>query len=490
MITKENTVSLEEYFLPYYNEIIGNGQTFETPFGKKAICYADWTASGRLYQPIEDKITHQFGPFVANTHTETNVTGKTMTEAYHTAKKIIKKHVNANENDVLLFEGTGMTGAICKLQRILGLSINANFKTNINSSDRPVVFITHMEHHSNHTSWEETLAEVVIVPPNEHGDVCPDSLESLLEKYKERSVKIGSFTACSNVSGVKTPYYELAKVMHKYNGYCFVDFSASAPYESMNMHPEDPNEALDAIFFSPHKFLGGPSSTGIVIFNKYLYKKEVPDRPGGGTVNWTNPWGGKSYIDDIEVREDGGTPGFLQAIRAALAIKLKEKMGIDHIEMREKEIVEMVFKRVGNNKKITLLEPDKKDRLPIFSFYVSTVHHNLVVKLLNDVHGIQVRGGCSCAGTYGHYLLNINQEYSKKITDEIDKGNFIVKPGWIRVSFHPTTKTEEIHYVFDCIEDIIDHIEDYQEEYDYCPSSNEFKHKDEVNLQPNHWFEL
>ncbi|WP_462410447.1 aminotransferase class V-fold PLP-dependent enzyme [Neobacillus sp. Marseille-QA0830] len=494
MITKENTTSLEEYFRPYYDGIIGNTQTFISPFGQKRICYADWIASGRLYQPIEEKIAHQLGPFVANTHTETNVTGKAMTDAYHSAKEIIKKHVNANADDVLLFEGTGMTGAICKLQRILGLSVNEGLKNKIkvDHSDRPVVFITHMEHHSNHTSWEETLAEVVIVPPNDHGDVCPDSLENLLKKYKERTIKIGSFTACSNVTGVQTPYYELAKRMHKYHGYCFVDFSASAPYVSMDMHPQDTNERLDAIFFSPHKFLGGPSSSGIVIFNKRLYQKEIPDKPGGGTVNWTNPWGGKSYIDDIEVREDGGTPGFLQAIRAGLAIKLKEKMGIENIKKREQEIIETVFNRVHNNEKITLLEPDKQVRLPIFSFYVKNVHHNLIVKLLNDVHGIQVRGGCSCAGTYGHYLLNITQDSSKRITDEIDKGNLILKPGWIRISFHPTTKTEEIHYVFDCVEDVIDHIKDYKEEYYYCPESNEFKHKKELkmNLQIHEWFEL
>ena len=398
--------TLQTDFQTFKKGIIGNNEFFKTPFGEKKICYADWTASGRLYRPIEEKIMEQFGPYIANTHTETNVTGKAMTQAYHKAKQIIKNHVNANENDVLLFEGTGMTGAICKLQRILGLSVNERIKQKLqlNEKKRPVVFITHMEHHSNHTTWEETIAEVVIIPPDSNGDVSAASLESLLIKYQDRDVKIGSFTSCSNVTGIYTPFHELAKMMHKYGGYCFVDFSASAPYIDINMHPEDPSASLDAISFSPHKFLGGPASSGLVIFSKELYSNQIPDRPGGGTVNWTNPWGGKSYIDKIEDREDGGTPGFIQAIRAALAIKLKEKMGTDKIQKKDKELLTILFDRLQKNPRIKILEEEKKHRLPIISFYAEGIHYNLIVKLLNDVHGIQVRGGCSCAGTYGHYL--------------------------------------------------------------------------------------
>lgn len=484
--------NLEEYFNPFYQEIIGRNQTFQTPYGEKRICYADWTASGRLYKSIEEKITHQFGSFVANTHTETNITGKTMTEAYHLAKKIIKQHCHANEKDVLLFEGTGMTGAICKLQRLLSLSVHERYKQGlqIEEQKRPVVFISHMEHHSNQTTWEETLADVVVVPPNIHGDVCPNALEITLKRYQHRPLKIGAFTACSNVTGLQTPYHHLARVMHKNGGLCFIDFSASAPYVAIDMHPSNPADALDAVFLSPHKFLGGPGSSGVVIFSEDLYKNFIPDRPGGGTVKWTNPWGGKSYHHDIEEREDGGTPGFLQAIRAALAVKLKEKMGVENMLIREKALLDILFARLEQNKRVIILEGHKKQRLPIVSFYVKNLHHNLIVKLLNDVHGVQVRGGCSCAGTYGHHLLQIGKHASKKITDEIDKGNLYGKPGWVRISLHPTTRTEEVHGIADSINDVVHNIDFYKKNYRYVHESNEFKHFRELENLKEEWFEL
>jgi selenocysteine lyase/cysteine desulfurase len=481
---------LENYFQSFKDGIIGNDESFQSPFGRKTIFYADWTASGRLYRPIEEKVMNLFGPYIANTHTETNITGKTMTEAYQIAKRIIKEHVNAGKNDILLVEGTGMTGALCKFQRILGLSVNERIKSQIKmvERDRPIVFVTHMEHHSNHTTWEETIADVVVVPPNENGEVSIYHLEQLLKDYQHRPLKIGAFTACSNVTGIQTPYHELAKVMHQYGGYCFVDFSASAPYVDINMHPIDQAASLDAIFFSPHKFLGGPASTGIAIFSINLYGNQVPDYPGGGTVNWTNPWGGKSYINNIEDREDGGTPGFIQTIRAALSIKLKEKMGTKHIQDREKELLELLFKGLEKNAKIKILEGEKKERLPILSFYVEGVHHHLLVKLLNDLHGIQVRGGCSCAGTYGHFLLNIEKDQSKVLTNEIDKGNYRVKPGWVRVSLHPTMTYEDVHYLIDSINDVINHVEFYKEDYHYNLDANEFIHKNEVELLTKEWF--
>ncbi|QST02146.1 aminotransferase class V-fold PLP-dependent enzyme (plasmid) [Pontibacillus sp. ALD_SL1] len=472
--------------------IIGQDTVFETPFGRKRLLYADWTASGRLYQPIEEKMAYKFGPFVANTHTETNVTGTRMTKSYEEAKTIIKKHVNAEDEDVLLFEGTGMTGALCKFQRLLGLTVHERYKERVllSESERPVVFVTHMEHHSNQTTWEETLADVVIAPVNDQGDVCPEKLERVLREYQNRKLKIGSFTACSNVTGIETPYRELAKVMHAYDGYCFVDFAASAPYVEIDMNPEEKGAHLDAIFFSPHKFLGGPGSSGIVIFKRELYENEIPERAGGGTVHWTNPWGEKSFIVDPEEREDGGTPGFMQAIRAALAIRLKEQMGVSAIKEKDTRLLDGLFQRLQGIGGIKILEERKKERLPIVSFYSETVHHNLLVKLLNDVHGIQVRGGCSCAGTYGHYMLNIGQEQSRKITSEIDRQNHYVKPGWVRVSLHPTMGLEDVHYISDGIEDIVGRANQYEKLYRYDSRTNGFLHENEKDIAVNEWFTL
>ena len=483
---------LDRHFQFFRNNIIGNEQMFHTRYGKKRVHYADWTASGRLYKPIEERILYQFGPFVANTHTETNVTGKSMTWAYHEAKDIIKKHVHASDNDVLFFEGTGMTGSLYKIQRILGLTLHEKYKNmkEIIELKKPVVFITHMEHHSNQISWDETIADVVVIPPDSYGEVSPRMLEREIKRYKDRPMKIGSFSACSNVTGIQTPYHQLAEVMHRYGGICFVDFSASAPYITIDMHPENPMEDLDGIFFSPHKFLGGPGTMGVAVISKKLYCNKIPDRPGGGTVYWTNPWGGKSYISDIEEREDGGTPGFLQAIRTALAIRLKEEMGSENMIAQDKNLMNLLFERLDINKKIIMLEENKKERLPIVSFYVDGLHHQLIVKLLNDVHGIQVRGGCSCAGTYGHYLLKIGKEHSQSITDEIDKGEFSVKPGWVRVSLHPTMTEKEVLYIGDGICDVVNQINQYKDDYRYIHESNDFQHKNELNIDYDSWFKL
>ena len=487
MITTEKKLAtpLEQYFQQFRQNIIGIDQEFVSPFGKKKIIYTDWTASGRLYGPIEEKMTREFGPFVANTHTETTVSGTAMTMAYHHARNIIKHHVNANTDDVIITDGSGMTGVVNKFQRILGLKLPENLKpfTNIPAEKRPIVFITHMEHHSNQTSWLETIADLVVVPPCEKGLFCLNNFKDLLEQYKERTIKIASITSCSNVTGIKTPYHEAAKLIHQYNGVCFVDFACSGPYVKIDMHPEDPESYLDAIFLSPHKFLGGPGTSGVLVFNKKLYKNMIPDNPGGGTVSWTNPWGEHKYIESIEDREDGGTPGFLQVIKTALAIQLKEKMGIDNILQREKEIVDFVFEALEGQANIQILANQHKNRLGVISFYIDELHFNLGVKLLNDKFGIQTRGGCSCAGTYGHYLLHVDQETSHNLICQIDSGDLIQKPGWIRMSIHPTTTNAEIAFVCDSIKSLAQNHQEWAADYRYNRSSNEFIHRDAKPLE-------
>jgi selenocysteine lyase/cysteine desulfurase len=481
--TKET--ALEQYFQQFRKNIIGIEQEFESPFGRKKIIYTDWTASGRLYRPIEEKLMNAFGPFVANTHTETTVSGTAMTKAYHHARNIIKQHVNANQNDVLITDGTGMTGVVNKFQRILGIKVPENLKDfiAIPIEKKPVVFISHMEHHSNQTSWLETIADVEVIPSTEDGLFSLENLKVLLEKYKERTLKIASITSCSNVTGIRTPYHEAAKMMHQHNGVCFVDFACSGPYVSIDMHPEDEEAYLDAIFFSPHKFLGGPGTSGVLVFNKKLYNNMVPDCPGGGTVSWTNPWGEHKYIDNIEDREDGGTPGFLQVIKTALAIQLKDEMGIDNILKREHEIVEYVFDSLQNVPNIKILAGQHQERLGVISFFIDDLHFNLGVKLLNDRFGIQTRGGCSCAGTYGHFLLHVDQETSHKLVNEISLGDLIRKPGWIRMSIHPTTTSSEIEYVCNAIKSLAENHKEWALEYRYDSETNEFIHQQATSFE-------
>jgi selenocysteine lyase/cysteine desulfurase len=487
-------INLEKYFKVFRENTIGYKQRYQSPYGQKTMLYADWMGSGRLYLPIEKTMINSIGPFIGNTHTEASENGRLMTRAYALAHQKIKEYVGAGDGDVILTTGFGMTGAIVKFQRILGMKICGELSNHkcLKESEKPVVIVTHMEHHSNQTTWYETNADVVVVEPGENMLVDLNKLEEVLKKYKDRKKKIGSFTACSNVTGIRTPYHEMARMMHEYGGLAFIDFAASAPYDEINMHPDDPFEKLDAIFFSPHKFLGGPGSSGVLVFDSSLYHSKIPDQPGGGTVDWTNPWGEYKYIDNIEIREDGGTPGFLQAMRTALALELKNQMGITKMHQRETELVAIAFSELRQIPGLHLLAENTKDRLGIISFYIDSIHYNLIVKLLSDRFGVQVRGGCVCAGTYGHYLLNVSHEKSKQITDKINQCDLSEKPGWVRLSIHPTLKNEELYYIIDAIKQIQRNHLEWAKDYSYDRRTNEFMYNKSINdsINVESWFNL
>ena len=483
-------------FAPVREQIIGIRQTFESPYGPQMLIYGDWTASGRLYGPIEDRIRRELGPFVANTHTETTLSGRLMTLAYHEAKHLIKQEIHAGEEDVLLFTGSGMTAAINKLQRIMGLRIPERSRdylaapvlagsddswshrnpAGLPEARRPVVFITHMEHHSNHTSWLETFADLEIIRPTPDGLVDLTHLGELLDQYRHRQLKIASVTACSNITGIQTPYHDIARIMHEAGGLVFVDFACSGPYVEVNMNPEAPGEYLDAVFFSPHKFLGGPGTPGLLVFKSSLYRNQVPDHPGGGTVTFTNPWKVRRYIEDIEAREDGGTPPFLQAIRAAMAFQLKRDMQPERILQREHVLMDQLFSHLDAIPNLQLLASQHRDRLGILSFTIPGLHYHLAVQLLNDRFGIQTRGGCACAGTYGHYLLGIDEQASAVIDGEVLQGNYMRRPGFVRLSIHPTWLEEEAFIVADAIRQVAEHHEEWAADYTYVPERNEFVH--------------
>jgi len=510
------TPILQSFFSRFRSNTIGHQQTFESPFGKKEILYADWAASGRAYRPIEEYMQTAILPFVANTHTETTVTGTLMSKAYEEAKFIIKEHVRANTEDVLVFCGSGTTAAVNKLQRILGLRIPERLRDYVQKAElanpgtahagvvcedvcahlqldedsRPVVFVTHMEHHSNQVSWLETIATVEIIKAGENGNVDLVHFRSLLEQFAHRKNKIAAITACSNVTGIETPYYEIAKLVHEYGGLCFVDFGCSAPYIQIDMHAGKGMD-LDAIFFSPHKFLGGPGTPGVLVFNKKIYTNSIPDQPGGGTLVYSNPWKEHEYTTDIEHREDGGTPPILQAIKAAMCVRLKEEMGIENIRNREEEIVRIIFDRFSTIKNIEVLEGGIKNRLGVISFIVHDANHNLVVKLLNDRFGIQTRGGCSCAGTYGHLLLQVDEATSHEIWSSIRAGDLSRKPGWIRLSIHPTMSNTEIDFIMEAIELTAAYFPLWMKDYDYDPASNEYTFRGNENKGENdieEWF--
>lgn len=508
----------EAYFSKFREKIVGIDQSFETPYGEQKIVYADWIASGRLYSDIEDKVRNEILPFVGNTHTETTVTGTAMTRAYHHAKENIKKHVNAKEDDVLLFAGSGMTGAITKLQRILGLKVPDRVRdyapdlgkkesifdkltgrksarlVSCKEKDRPIVFITHMEHHSNHTSWMETIADLEIIQPDDKGEVDLDHFAELLKKYRKRKYKIASVTACSNVTGIETPYKEIAKMIHAEKGMCFVDFACSGPYVEIDMHPEEEGAHLDAVFISPHKFLGGPGTPGIAIFNSNMYHNRAPDVPGGGTVVFTSPFFEHRYTPNIEDREDGGTPPFIQGIRAALAFNLKAEMGVENMIKREHALVHRFMDGLGKIEGLSILAGEHRERLGAISFCLDDLHFNLAVRILNDRYGIQSRGGCACAGTYGHYLLNLDVNQSKDIESRILSGDLSIRPGWVRVSIHPTMLDEEVDYIVQAIQEMIKNADEWSKDYQYNKKTNEYDYIGENKIlqddRMEKWFSL
>ncbi|MNQ34046.1 putative cysteine desulfurase [compost metagenome] len=493
ILTENSLSALEYYFSSFRENTIGIDHSLETVVGKQKLLYADWMECGRLYAPIEDIVQNKISTMISTANSHSNETGKASRYAYQHAQELIKMYVNASESDVLVATGTSTIDAVSKLQRIMGLRSPDNI-INVKllyDSERPVVFITHMEHHSNQVSWMETIADVVILPADKNLLVDPEILSEALKKYSDRNLKIGSFTACSNVTGIITPYYELAKIMHQHGGLCFVDFTASAPYVKIDMHPENQEEYLDAIFFSPYKFLGGPGTSGILVFNKKLYQSNYPDNPGGENVKWTNPWGGYQYYDTIEIKEDSGTPGFLQVIRTALCFELKEKMGIENIKNREHELLSLCYDYFEMIPSAYILGDKDVERIGCLSFGIFNVHYNLIVRLLNDRFGIQASGGWSCASTYAHYLFDINEDESKTITNEIRQEDFTNMPGWVRLSLHPITTNEELIFICNAINEIANNYQDWQKSYKYNSSNNEFEllsGEETIYLDVEKWF--
>jgi selenocysteine lyase/cysteine desulfurase len=491
---KAETTTLESFFAPFRKNIIGDHQCFVSSFGPKEIVYADWTATGRAYAPIEEHIQKEILPFVGNTHTETTVTGTLMSKAYEKAKEIIKEHVGATREDILIFCGSGMTAAVNKLQRILGWRMPKGMEdVQINEALRPVVFVTHMEHHSNQISWLETIATVEIIDAGEDGNVDLDHFRRLLEKYRHRQTLVAAVTACSNVTGIQTPYHAIAEIIHAYGGWCFVDFASSAPYVDIQMHPEGEAGHLDAIYFSSHKFLGGPGTPGVLIFHQKLYNNAVPDQPGGGTIIYSNPWKEHAYVDAIEQREDGGTPPFLGAIKTALCVRLKDQMGVGNMLLREQDILEVIFERFSHLDNVHVLEGAARERLGVISFIVEGTPHNLVVQILNDRFGIQMRGGCSCAGTYGHHLLRVDETRSHAIRRAIRAGDLSQKPGWVRLSIHPTMSDAQVDYIMDAIELTAYHALEWMKDYVHDPHTDVYTYRGSESTEQSRvdqWFDV
>ncbi len=447
-----------EFWQIVREHVVGANAYIDTPFGKRVLLYADHTASGRAVSFIEEYVASLF-PYYGNTHTDDDFTGNFSTSALETAMSTIKRLVHAGDHHKLILAGSGATGAIERLQQILGVYIPPATRERLGTvptDARPVVFVGPYEHHSNEVTWRECFAEVVEIGLTTDGLIDLEDLEQKLENpaYQKRQ-RIGSFSAASNVSGVRSDVYAIARILHKHGALAFFDFAALAPYASIDVN-RDKESYFDAIFFSPHKFIGGPGSSGILIIHDGIYRSDLPPtHGGGGTVDFVNQFE-QHYLSSIEGREMAGTPGIPQVWKAALVMELKEAMNPAAIEERERELTLRVHQRISSDPNIEIIGTAKpENRIGILSFLIrdrsSYLHPRFVARLLNDLFGIQSRGGCSCAGPYGHRLLSIGDERSEQYRRLILQGKCGMKPGWTRVSLHFLMTDAEIDFLCDAL---------------------------------------
>jgi selenocysteine lyase/cysteine desulfurase len=469
--------------------VIGAGAKVPGPLGERPLRYFDFIASGRFHRDVEEELAERVLPFMANTHTDSSYCGRYMTECYEKAFRRIAGYVGASGDDVVIPVGSGSTGAINRLITVLGLRIPDQLEErhhllrHVPDEERPVIFRSLMEHHSNDIAWRETIGDLVYVDFDPDGRISASDLDRKLEAHADRSWKIGSFSAASNVTGILNDVHGLARVLHRHGASAFFDFAAAGPYVDVDMHPAgDPGGGLDAVFFSVHKFLGGPRTPGLLVASRKLFTNRVPAEPGGGTVLYTSPWDHR-YLPAIELRETGGTPPIVQSIQAGLAFDLKAAVGAERIERIEQEYLGRALREWRDRDDLFVLGNLGTRRLGVVSLIFRDLHHNLAARLLNDLFGVQVRAGCMCAGPYGHLLLGIDEGRSKRIRGRLDEGHIGEKPGWVRFSLAPTVTEEDFQALLEAVDHVAKRGRDYRDDYELEDATGEWVRRTSARIK-------
>ncbi|MEP9373797.1 aminotransferase class V-fold PLP-dependent enzyme [Mesorhizobium sp. KR1-2] len=434
---------------------MGEGMLIEGPVGPRPLVYADYVASGRALDFVEEAVREKVLPFYGNTHTETSFTGRETTRLREMARAAAKRAVGAGERHAAIFTGSGATGAIDKLIRAMGFCAPGHLRGKA-GAERPVVFVGPYEHHSNDLQWREALVDVERVPLDCEGQICLATLEHLLAKHEGRAKKIGAFSAASNVTGIKTDVRRLAALLHRHGALFFCDYAAGAPYMAIEMAESAPGagDHIDAVFLSPHKFIGGPGASGLLVADRALLCGKVPSVAGGGTVAYVTA-DHHVFVSDAERREEAGTPNIVADIRAGIALELKSSVGAEEIERREGAIVAKVMQALLAEPRIEVLGSPTAARVGIFAFNIraggKTLHHGFVTALLNDLFGIQARAGCSCAGPYAHDLLAIPAGQAARHEALVAGGESLLRPGWVRLGFNYFFSEETVEYIVSAV---------------------------------------